>query len=152
MGPVSILPSDVPKNCKSRVTVEVRATASSVRILKQASSGVVVAIVQSGVASPVEIEGYHALGGLSREPSWVCYRGEKLLDRLSQLEGKPKGAGPPGSGTHAIAMRLLAANGLIEVHHDARRLEEISRFAGDRASGCLRRRAAEVRGGVLSII
>ena len=38
----------------------------------------------------------------------------KALERLSQLAGKRIGVGPAGSGTHAIAMRLLAVNGLIE--------------------------------------
>ena len=47
-------------------------------------------------------------------PLWVFYRGDKRLERLSQLAGKRIGVGPPGSGTHAIAMQLLAVNGLIE--------------------------------------
>ncbi len=57
---------------------------------------------------------FHALGSLYREPLWVFYRGDKRLERLGQLEGKRIGVGPLGSGTYAVAMRLLAANGLVE--------------------------------------
>jgi len=99
------------------LSVEVRETAGSVenlRLLGQEGSGVAVAIVQSGVASSEEVKQYYALGSLYREPLWVFYRGEKRLDRLNQLAGKRIGVGPTGSGTYAIAMRLLAENGLIE--------------------------------------
>ena len=93
---------------------EQRAPVENLRLLGQEGSGVAVAIVQSGVASPKDVERFHALGSLYREPLWVFYRGDKRLDRLSQLVGKRIGVGPPGSGTHAIAMQLLAVNGLVE--------------------------------------
>jgi TRAP transporter TAXI family solute receptor len=102
---------------KDGLAVEVRETAGSVenlRLLGQEGSGVAVAIVQSGVASSEDVQRFHALGSLYREPLWVFYRGDKRLDRLSQLVGKRIGIGPPGSGTRAVAVRLLAANGLIE--------------------------------------
>ncbi len=102
---------------KEGLSVEVRETAGSVenlRLLGQDGSGVAVAIVQSGVAGPEELERCYALGSLYREPLWVFYRGDKPLERLSQLAGKRIGVGPAGSGTYAIAMQLLAANGLIE--------------------------------------
>ena len=102
---------------KDGLSVEVRETAGSVenlRLLGQEGSGVAVAIVQSGVASPEDVQHFYALGSLYREPLWVFYRGDKRLERLSQLAGKRIGVGPPGSGTYAIAMQLLAVNGLIE--------------------------------------
>ena len=102
---------------KEGLTVEVRETAGSVenlRLLGQDGSGVALAIVQSGVASPEQVQHFYALGSLYREPLWVFYRGDKRLERLSQLAGKRIGVGPTGSGTYAIAMQLLAANGLIE--------------------------------------
>lgn len=101
---------------KEGVTVEVRETAGSVenlRLLQDAGSGVAVAIVQSGVAGPEDRDRLDALGSLYREPLWVFYRGAKPLDRLGQLAGKRVGVGPPGSGTYAIAMQLLAVNGLV---------------------------------------
>ena len=102
---------------KDGLSVEVRETAGSVenlRLLGQEGSGVAVAIVQSGVASPAELERFHALGSLYREPLWVFYRGDKRLERLSQLVGKRIGVGPADSGTYAIATQLIAANGLLE--------------------------------------
>ena len=102
---------------KEHLTVEVRETAGSVenlRLLGEAGSGVSVAIVQSGVGSPEDVQHFFALGSLYREPLWVFYRGEERLERVSQLAGKRIGVGPAGSGTYAVAMRLLAANGLIE--------------------------------------
>ncbi len=111
---------------KEGLSVEVRETAGSVEnldLLSQKSSGVAVAIVQSGVASSEQEQHFYALGSLYREPLWVFYRGDKPLERLSQLAGKRIGVGPVGSGTHAIAMQLLAANGLI----DSRSSQENSR-------------------------
>jgi TRAP transporter TAXI family solute receptor len=99
------------------LSVEVRETAGSVenlRLLGQEDSGVAVAIVQGGVASPEEVGRFYALGSLYREPLWVFQRGDRRLDRLSQVAGKRIGVGPTGSGTYAVAMRLLAANGLID--------------------------------------
>jgi uncharacterized protein len=102
---------------KDGLSVEVRETAGSVenlRLLGQDGSGVAVALVQSGVASAEEVKHAFALGSLYHEPLWVFYRGDRPLERLGQLAGKRIGVGPTGSGTHAIAMRLLAVNGLIE--------------------------------------
>lgn len=99
------------------LSVEVRETAGSVenlRLLGQDDSGVSVAIVQGGVASALDHEKFQALGSLYREPLWVFYRGDKRLDRISQLAGKRIAIGPAGSGTHAIAMQLLKVNGLAE--------------------------------------
>ena len=102
---------------KEGLTLEVRETNGSVEnlhLLEDDASGVSVAIVQSGVAGPEDREKLQALGSLYREPLWVFYRGEPTLDRMSQLAGKRIGVGPPGSGTNAVAVQLLAANGLPE--------------------------------------
>jgi TRAP transporter TAXI family solute receptor len=102
---------------KAGLSVEVRETAGSgenLRLLGQDDSGVAVAIVQGGVASPEEVQHLYALGSLYREPLWVFYRGDERLERLSQLAGKRIGVGPTGSGTYPIALRLLAANGLVD--------------------------------------
>ena len=102
---------------KQHLTVEVRETAGSVenlKLLEDHASGVTVAIVQSGVAKPEDLSHLNALGSLYREPLWVFYRDDKQLERISQLEGKRIGVGPPGSGTNAVARQLLAVNGLLE--------------------------------------
>ncbi len=102
---------------KEGLTVEVRETAGSVEnlhLLGRDDSGVGVAIVQSGVAKPEQVRQFEALGSLYHEPLWVFYRGDDRIERLSQFAGRRIGVGPTGSGTYAIAMRLLAVNGLIE--------------------------------------
>ena len=53
------------------------------------------------------------MGSLYHEPLWVFYRGGKPLDASVNWR-QTDGVGPPGSGTHAIAMQLLAVNGLSE--------------------------------------
>ena len=115
---------------KEGLTVEVRETAGSVEnlgLLEQDGSGVTVAIVQSGLAGPEEARHIQALGSLYREPLWVFYRGDKRLERLGQLAGKRIGIGPTGSGTHAVAMRLLVANGLTESTAESRSPEDNAR-------------------------
>lgn len=101
---------------KEGLTVEVRETAGSVenlQLLQDNASGVSVAIVQSGVAKSDELDRLFALGSLYREPLWIFYRGEPI-ERISQLAGKRIGVGSSGSGTQAIAMQMLQANGLVE--------------------------------------
>jgi TRAP transporter TAXI family solute receptor len=100
---------------KEGLTLEVRETKGSVenlQLLLDPQSGVDIAIVQSGVAGAEDRQRLRALGSLYREPLWVFYRGEKTLDRLSQLAGRRIGVGPPGSGTYAIALQLLEVNGV----------------------------------------
>jgi TRAP transporter TAXI family solute receptor len=102
---------------KEGLTVEVRETAGSVenlQLLGQQDSGVTVAIVQSGVADADQLEEFYALGSLYREPLWVFFRSDMKLELTSELAGKRVGTGPPGSGTHSIAMKVLKANGLVE--------------------------------------
>ena len=102
---------------KEGLTLEVRETNGSVEnlhLLEDGASGVSVAIVQSGVAGPEDREKLQALGSLYREPLWVFYRDSQSFDRISQLAGKRIGVGPDGSGTNAVAVQLLAANGLPE--------------------------------------
>ncbi|QEH37179.1 NMT1/THI5 like protein [Aquisphaera giovannonii] len=95
--------------------VAVRETAGSVEnleLLVQDGSGVSIGIVQSGVADEAQAARLLALGSLYREPLWVFYRGDRTIDRPAQLEGLRIGVGPEGSGTLAVTMRLLAANGI----------------------------------------
>jgi uncharacterized protein len=108
---------------KYDLRLEVKATQGSVenlQLLEDDSAGVSVAIVQSGVAparnggpAGAEAEGkLRALGSLYREPLWVFYRGPAALDSLGPLAGKKLAIGPDGSGTRAIALQMLQANGL----------------------------------------
>ena len=71
-----------------------------------------VGLVQSGLADGVDVSGLVSLGTMFAQPLIVYYRHPQVIDVLSQLKGKRLAIGAEGSGTHALAARLLAANGL----------------------------------------
>ncbi len=56
--------------------------------------------------------GLVSLGSVSHQPLMVFYRGARSIDRLSELEGRRLSIGPDGGGTRALALDLLAANGI----------------------------------------
>ncbi|MCX7165415.1 MAG: ABC transporter substrate-binding protein [Rhodocyclales bacterium] len=72
------------------------------------------AFIQGGTARPGEEDELASLGDFYYEPLWIFYReaavhgGDKVLD----LRGKRVAVGGAGSGTHHLAMELLAANGI----------------------------------------
>jgi TRAP transporter TAXI family solute receptor len=80
--------------------------------LSQAGGDVDVAFVQSGVARAEQRKGLVSLGSLYYEPFWAVYRGDFPLERLTQLAGKRLGVGAAGSGSHALALKLLDLNGI----------------------------------------
>jgi TRAP-type uncharacterized transport system substrate-binding protein len=103
---------------KHGLEVEVRETAGSVenlQRLRDESSGVDVALVQSGLVDGEDREGrLVALGSLYREPLWVFHRRDLRVDRLGDLKGLRIGVGADGSGTQPVALRMLAADGLAD--------------------------------------
>jgi uncharacterized protein len=108
---------------KEGFNLEVRETNGSVenlQLLKDDTSGVAAAIVQSGVAEPRDRERLAALGSLYREPLWLFMRGSgPAVDLgIGDLKGRI-GVGPPGSGTYAVALQLLAANGLVNAEGES---------------------------------
>ncbi|MCK9388816.1 MAG: ABC transporter substrate-binding protein [Sulfuritalea sp.] len=72
------------------------------------------AFIQSGTARPGEEDELVALGDIYYEPLWIFYREAALhgADKLLDLKGKRVAVGGTGSGTHYLAMELLAANGI----------------------------------------
>jgi TRAP-type uncharacterized transport system substrate-binding protein len=97
------------------VTVEERMTdgaAQNVALLHERQSGVDVAFVQGGAVAPVP-DHVVMIASLYYEPLWIFYRRPgPTLTQLTELHGKRIAVGVPGSGTRAMALRLLAANGL----------------------------------------
>jgi len=71
-----------------------------------------VGFVLGGLSEGIERNGLMSLGSMFVQPMLVFYRGKESVDRLSQLEGKRIAIGPEGSGTHVLAMKFLAANGM----------------------------------------
>lgn len=97
------------------VKVEERMTggaSENLRLLLDPKSGVDVAFMQGGVASTAEVGGVVMLASLYYEPLWIFYRDPSTLTKLNQLRGKQLVVGIVGSGTRALVLQLLAANGL----------------------------------------
>jgi len=95
------------------IEVELRETAGSDESLELLRERKVdVAFVQGGVSDPADGEQLESLGSLYYEPLWVFVRAGSEAVRLSDLAGLRIAVGPEGSGTQAIALELLARNGI----------------------------------------
>jgi len=90
-------------------------SAENLALLKDPKSGIPVAFMQGGIGSPKTEPGFRSLGSLYYEPLWVFVRGDASPTRLTSLVGKRIAIGDQGSGTRAIAHRLLADNGITEL-------------------------------------
>ena len=90
------------------IELAVRHTSGSVENLELLQAGEVdVALVQTGVADPDETDGLQSLGALFHEPLWLFVEKDLPFERLSDLRGLRSDVGPEGSGTRALASRLL---------------------------------------------
>ncbi|MDP1673227.1 MAG: TAXI family TRAP transporter solute-binding subunit [Burkholderiales bacterium] len=97
---------------KERIRVEVRPSVGSIENLQRLAdpeSGVDVALVQGGVATPEQAEGLVSLAALYYEPLWIFYRDDNPLTLLGQLSGKRIAVGPEGSGTRVLVTHVLEA-------------------------------------------
>ncbi|MBX9903588.1 MAG: ABC transporter substrate-binding protein [Burkholderiales bacterium] len=102
---------------REKIDVELRPSAGSIDNLNRLAdprSGVEVALVQGGVATPEQTEGLVSLAALYYEPLWIFYRDENPLTLLSQLSGKRIAAGPEGSGTRALVTHILRAGNALK--------------------------------------
>ena len=100
---------------RAGVTVEERMThgaGQNLGLLLDANSGVDIALTQGGVARFPEADGLVMLASLYYEPLWIFYRGADALTQVNQLRGLRISIGIEGSGTRALALAVLAANGL----------------------------------------
>jgi hypothetical protein len=71
------------------------------------------ALVQGGTLPDTGTDNLEALASVYFEPIWIFYKG-KDLDRLDALRGRRIAVGPEGSGTRALAVRLLELYGLTD--------------------------------------
>jgi TRAP transporter TAXI family solute receptor len=102
---------------KAGITLEVRETSGSVeniRLLEDPRSGVEIAFVQGGTASVAKTDTLVSLASLYFEPLWVFSRTAPGPTDLRELKGRRLAIGPEGSGTRAVALTLLAANGITD--------------------------------------
>lgn len=85
------------------------------RLDAAAEPAVAVAFAQAGMARGSDNADLLSLGEVFYEPVWIFYRpgaDDEVLDRLAQLRGRRLVIGAAGSGTQALALELLAANGI----------------------------------------
>lgn len=102
---------------KHGVTLEIRPSGGSLDNLQRlaaADSGVDLGFVQGGLTRGKTPAGLRSLGSVAYQPLWLFYRGDARISRLSELAGKRIGVDASGSGTHALALALLQANGITE--------------------------------------
>jgi hypothetical protein len=71
-----------------------------------------VGFVQGGMAEGTAVDSLGSLGSVFPEPLALFYRSAAPLGRISGLRGKRVAIGREGSGTHALALALLKANGI----------------------------------------
>jgi TRAP transporter TAXI family solute receptor len=101
---------------RNGITLEVQTSAGSLDNLERLRrDDAQVGFVQGGVVTVPEEDaeedsGLLSLGSMFYEPVWVFYRGEKRLDRLTDLRGKRIAIGQEGSGVRQLAQQLLEAN------------------------------------------
>lgn len=98
---------------KEKIRVELRPSTGSIDNLKRLTdpeSGVDVALVQGGIATPDQDYGLVSLAALYYEPLWIFYRDADNLTLLAQLAGKRIAAGPEGSGTRVLVSNVLIAS------------------------------------------
>src|SRR5262249_8463684 len=84
----------------------------NMHLLSDPASGVDIAFVQGGQARDPEAAGVVMLASLYYQPLWIFSRSGRQIDSLAALKGKTVSTGMPGSGTNALAVPLLAANGV----------------------------------------
>ena len=96
------------------MVVELRTTGGSVDNLNLLArdDGVDLAFVQGGVAGSAPAENLVSMGTLYLEPLWLFLGPGLTLDDLGDLRGRRVAVGVEGSGTRAVVVRLLEANGV----------------------------------------
>ncbi len=102
---------------RNGITLEVKTSAGSLQNLERLKNDEAqIGFVQGGVIElPDDPDGEDdsgllSLGSVFYEPVWVFYRGERRLDRLTDLRGKRIAIGQEGSGVRQLAQQLLRAN------------------------------------------
>jgi hypothetical protein len=93
--------------------VESGGSVENLKRLLEPHGKVDIAFVQSGIAKGMSTDSLMSLGSVFYVPLVVFARGVGDLTALSQLEGKRIAVGSEGSGTHVLALALLAASGIV---------------------------------------
>jgi TRAP-type uncharacterized transport system substrate-binding protein len=82
--------------------------------LRDPHSGVDIAFVPGGIIASQQSKDLVSLGTLFYEALWVFYRGPRVAEIHESMQGKRISVGSEGSGTRALAVKLLAQTGIVE--------------------------------------
>lgn len=76
-----------------------------------------IGLVQSGTEELVDTSGFTAISELFYEPIWLWYRRDAIdeMAGIEDLSGHSVAVGVPGSGTRAVADRLLGINAIATI-------------------------------------
>ena len=100
---------------RSGITVRLLPTAGDLENLarlRDPRSGVRISIVHGGLTSEKESPELESLGTVFYEPLWFFYLTQYRGQGMAGLQGRKISIGPEGSGTRALALELLARNGM----------------------------------------
>ena len=100
---------------RNGVTLRILPSQGSLENLKRLSDPscqVDIGFVQGGLTNGVDTSQLVSLGSVFYEPILLFYRAPAPIELLSELRGKRLAVGSDGSGTHALTLSLLAANGI----------------------------------------
>ena len=87
-------------------------SAENLQRLDDRSTRVDVGFVQGGATNGIDFDELVSLGSVSYLPLLIFYRGTNTLEVLSEFSGKRLAVGSEGSGARALALSLLATNGV----------------------------------------
>lgn len=97
------------------IKLKIQQSAGSLDNLKRLldpNADVDIGFVQGGVADDMDISELVSLGSVFYEPLTIVYRHPHPIRRLSELQKDRIAIGPEGSGTRALALAMLKANGI----------------------------------------
>ncbi|HOE17374.1 MAG TPA: TAXI family TRAP transporter solute-binding subunit [Syntrophorhabdaceae bacterium] len=100
---------------RNKITLKIIPSQGSLENFKRLndpSFHVDIGFVQNGVVRDQDIDTLVSLGSIFYEPLLIFYRSASPMELLSQMSGKRLAVGKAGSGTHALALTLLSANGI----------------------------------------
>ena len=88
----------------------------NLRLLQASSGGADLAFVQGGLKELAKADNLVALGSLFFEPMWIFHRLAVPIKQISNFHRLRIATGPEGSGSRALALQLLALNGVDETN------------------------------------
>ncbi len=93
--------------------LEIVETAGSVENLELLNAGKIpLALIQGGANAAAVDSDLRSLASLFYEPVWIFQRRDRATEQLREMTGRRLAVGAVGSGTRALVLPLLAANGI----------------------------------------